>query len=190
MDPLASLDDLLLRGITVSDDVLAQDLLSAASSTVREAAGSPISLTTSTITLDGQRGLNWLRLPGQPIRSVSDVAIDGETVTDWRLANGSLWRRCGWGVDDGPAEVTLTQEHGLDEVPADIVDLVCNMAAAGLATASQPVPANVAAQRVGDFSVQYRDGEDAAVTAMDLPDRVRERLRSMFGGSAGVVGSR
>lgn len=188
---LASPADLTARKIDTSDAALVDVMLAVASASVRGAAGSPILVTTSIVKLDGWLSTPWLQLPGPPVRSVSAVTINGTAVTDWRLAQERLWRRCGWGVDDGPAEVQVTLTHGLDEAPADIVDLVCTLASAGIAAAGKAgIPAGVVAQAVGDFSVKYAEGADAVATVMDLPERTRTWLRHMFGGSAAVIGSR
>jgi hypothetical protein len=194
LDPLATVDDLEDRGFTVeaSETTVANTYLRTASAAVREAAGVPISRTTSTFTLEGARG-QWLRLPGLPIVSVASVSIDGVAVTDYRLRSERLWRACGW-TGCEPSEVEVTQTHGLLEVPADIVDLVCRMAASGivsvrdddgtgLATAKE-----VTSERLGDWSVTY--GADGRITEMDLPQYWRERLQARFGGGIDTLRSR
>jgi hypothetical protein len=189
---LATTADLAARGLTVTaeETAVAETYLDVASTAVREAAGVPISQTTSTVTLEGQAS-EWLTLPGVPIISVASVEIDGEAVTDWRLRSHRLWRACGWSSGCGPSEVEVTQTHGLADVPADIVDLVCRITSTALADyRADPEGAGLAAgdiraERIGDYSVTY--GSEGLITSMELPDYLRERLAARFGGGATLV---
>lgn len=195
LDPLATLDDLAALGLTVEDDetAVATRYLAVASTAVREAAGSPISETTSTVTLEGEADQR-LRLPGPPIRAVAAVAIDGVTAIDWRLRTDRLWRFAGWTAADGPSEVEVTYTHGLPDVPEDIVDLVGRLVAGAMASyraedggASLGTQV-VTSERIGDYAVTY--GGDGLATDMELPAYLRERLAARFGGGAGLVRSR
>lgn len=196
LPPLATVADLTTRGLTVegSETALAGIYLEEASAAVREAAGVPISQTTSTVTMEGPDDSLWLTLPGAPIVSVSSVAIDGESVTDWRLRSHRLWRAGGWSPRCEPSEVSVTQTHGLPTVPADIVGLVCRIAAAVLiAHRAQPGGEGLAArdvrsERIGDYSVTY--GDSGRITEIELPHYLREQLAARFGGGAAVVRSR
>jgi hypothetical protein len=187
-------DDLEARGFTVeaSEVSIASVYLGIASAAVREAAGTAISRTTSTVTLEGTRG-QWLTLPSPPIASVASVKIDGDTVTDWRLRSERLWRAAGW-TGCEPSEVEVTQTHGLVDVPADIVDLVCRMAASAIVAsrddsgAAMATNKEVTSERLGDWSVTY--GADGRITDMDLPQYWRERLAARFGNSVTVLRSR
>lgn len=192
MDPLATVDNLVDRGIDVSDLTLANTMLEVASALVRGAAGSPISRETSTIRYTGWQSERYLRLAGLPVVSVSTVLVDGTAVTDWRLADGRLWRRGGWGVDDGPADVDVTQVHGLLVVTADIVNLVCSYAAAGIAAAAEGFEAHAGkvAERIDDYSVQWAQGAESVASVMELPAGTRGWLSSQFGGSAAMVSTR
>ena len=192
MDPLATVADLELRGGDDTDVALADEMLAVASASIRGAAGSPISRVTSTITYTGWGSGNTLALAGQPVVSVSEVSVDGRSVSDWRLADGRLWRRCGWGCGSGPTDVIVTQVHGLLVVPKDIVHLVCDFAGAGIAAAKEGGGNHVGkvAERIGDYSVTYAQGAEAVASVMEVPAGTRLRLSSMFGGSAAVVSSR
>src|SRR5690606_10556728 len=131
-------------------------LLASASAAIRDAAGVPISRTTATITLATPAGRR-LDLP-PPVQSVDSVAIDGGPVTDWSLVDNSLWRVRPWTRPGGiPKPVTVTLTFGLSEVPADIVDLVCNLVAAGLAHAEGGYESSAGklSERIDDYSVQY-----------------------------------
>ena len=195
LDPLATQSDLEARGLTVdaSEVAIVAVYLDVASTAVREAAGSPISETTSTITLEGEPG-QWLTLPGLPVSAVATVTVDGEAVTDWRLRSQRLWRAAGWTGCDGPSEVEVTQTHGLATVTADIVDLVCRMVAGALKAQRSEADGTglatevITSERIGDYAVTY--GGDGRVSEMDLPQYWRERLEARFGGGAQLLRSR
>lgn len=172
---------------------LIAEMLAAASSEIREAAGSPISLATSTIKMVGPES-PWLRLPGAPVQSVSSVAVDGVPVSDWRLLEGRLWRAYGWSGPT-PVEVTVTMVHGYGEAPEDIVSLCRDLAMAGINTALDGEGAKVGLQSeqesIDDYSHArtYITGGEAAAGVMELPERTRQRLRVRFGGGAYVTGA-
>lgn len=190
--PLATVNNLEARGLTVEPEELSivGVYLGVASAAVREAAGTAISRATSTLTLEGVPG-QWLTLPGAPIVSVDSVSIDGRPVTDWRLRSERLWRASGW-TGLAPSEVEVTYTHGLLDVPEDIVDLVCRMAASALVAyrsedggTGLAVDKEVTSERLGDWAVTY--GADGRITEMELPQHWRERLRARFGGGASLV---
>ena len=186
--PLATTTDLQARGVDITDAALIAAMLAAASSSVRNAAGSPILQATSTVALTAW-GETLLDLPGQPIQSVTAVTFDGTAVTDYKLANGRLWRRRRWGNESEPFEVVVTMTHGLLDVPADIVDLVCNLtsAAASAATAGETFDPRVFMERIDDYTIQYQQGEQSVASILDLPAAARRRLAARFGGGAAVV---
>lgn len=193
--PLATVADLAARGLTVTaeEEPIAETYLDVASTAVREAAGVPISETTSTVLLEGPL-TQWLSLPGPPIVSVATVEIDGEAVTDFKLRSHRLWRRYGWSPTCDPSEVEVVQTHGLAIVPSDIVDLVCRITGTALADyRSDPDGAGLAAgdirsERIGDYAVSY--GTHGLITSMELPDYLRERLAARFGGGVSLLRSR
>lgn len=193
MDPLATTTDLDDRGITHSSEYTLETLLAAASAEVRNAAGVPISRETWTADLPG-RPEQWMTLPGQPIRSVADVQLDGEALADneWKLVGGRLWRRRGWQrCSWEPSVVTLTITGGLTPVPEDIVDLVCSMVGAAVTRIAEGYETTdrEAAIRIDDYSEQPPSLSTEARTAgpMELPPATRRRLAARFGGGAAVV---
>jgi hypothetical protein len=192
MAPLATISDLQVRGVNTTNADLADAMLDAASEVVRAAAGVPISRTTSTVELAVTEPGQYLRLPGPPIRAVTSVKVGEVEIEDWVLVDDALWRSVGWSLDC-PVVYTVTYEHGLDPVPADIVDLVCSLAAAGIAAAQSggsSVHAGVQSERMGDYSITYSTGTDATTSVMELTPMTRARLRARFGGGAGMVISR
>lgn len=195
LSPLATLADATALGLTVTsaEEPLVQAYLGAASAVVREAAGVPILETTGTVTLEGP-AQGRLHLPGPPVTAVDTVVLDGETITDWRLASHALWRPGGWSPRCGPSEVEVTYTHGLPEVPADIVMLVCRIAATTLlayraeADGMGLAAGDVRSERIGDYSVTY--GGDGQITELELSDRLTAKLAARFGGGASVLRSR
>ncbi|SFE54715.1 hypothetical protein SAMN04487819_11670 [Actinopolyspora alba] len=195
LPPLATVADLDDRGVTVdsSETRVVETALAAASAEIRDAAGCPISQTTSTVEVEAPSG-PWLRLPAPPVETVTEVALDGQTVSDWRLVAGTLWRRAGWLPQHGPGVVTVTYTHGLPTVPEDLVHLVCRIAATTLmAYRSAPDGSaltvdTVTSERIGDYSVNYDN--DGKTTEVELSDRLRSRIAARFGNSAGMVGTR
>lgn len=202
LDPLATVADLTALGVTVdpSETAVVNQWLAIASALVRDAAGSPISQTTSTITIEGEADRR-LHLPGLPIQSVSAVAINGEPLTEWRLRSNALWRSCGWRYPHcAPSEVTVTYVHGLPTVPPDIVALVCRLVAlslveyrrAGNDGAETAAARTVASERIGDYSVSYAgvsgSAADSGEGVMSLTGYQRNKLAARFGG--GVANAR
>lgn len=193
--PLATTDDLDARTITWDDQTLAETYLAVASAAVRDAAGVPISQTTSTVNLFGDGG-QWLRLPGPPVSSVASVVLAGETLADWALADGFLFRVCGWRTCGPlPEPTVVTYTHGLPNVPADVVDLVCRMAGSAIKLAeggdggSGLAVDRIVSERLGDYAVSY--DKAAGTTEMELAQATRDRLRSRFGGTgAAMIGTR
>ena len=78
---LADLRDVAALGVDVSDAQFVNFLLSSVSDAVRDAAESPITVTTVTITVPGTKE-QFVALPGSPIRSVDTVLLDGVSVGD------------------------------------------------------------------------------------------------------------
>ncbi|MGI5347049.1 hypothetical protein ACQEU8_02500 [Streptomyces sp. CA-250714] len=191
LSPLATVADMEARGVTISpaETAVANTFLATASATVREAAKASISRATSTITLPGTAN-QYLPLPSQPVAAVSGVKLDGEAVSDWQLSYGALWRSCGWRRCE-PSEVEVTYTHGLPEVPADIVDLVCRLAARALvAFREDPAAGGLAdrtpmQERIGDWSATYGYREYFSET--ELPEYKRAQLAARFGSGAMAV---
>lgn len=190
LSPLATIADLIARGVTVAaeETVAVNTYLDVASAHVRAAARSPISQVTSSVELEGRGGR--LTLPGQPVTAVSAVSVDGVAVTDYKLRSGALTRPCGFA--DGSA-VDVTYTHGLAAVPADIVDLVCRMVGQALVKFRQSPEAALAdkpviQERIGDYSVTY--GYSVTFSDMELPRYLRDSLAARFGGGAALAVSR
>lgn len=188
-EPFADVADLAARNIAVPDGFDAGELLLSASDAIRDAAGCPITRTTSVVDLSGS-GDRYLDLPGVPIVSVASVTLNAVAVTDWTLRDGALHRWPRW-CADGTFEITYT--HGLLAIPRDIVDLTCGLAAMAMSDAgggygSVGVTQSVRLGTAGETFFAPIGG--SLISPMAIPERVRERLRARFGTSAVMVGWR
>lgn len=193
--PLATQADLTARGVTVADseETAVAAFLDTASAIVRDAAGGPISQTTATVTLEGTPA-ERLHLPSQPVTDVATVILDGASVLDYRLTNNVLWRVDGWQSGCGPSLVDVTYTAGYTEVPADIVDLVCRLAARQLVAYRESGDGTGLAdrvlfqERIGDYSRMFANGAvDKSFSDVELPAYLRARLAARFGASGAVV---
>jgi hypothetical protein len=192
---LASRSDLSARGVEPDDDSVADVFLEVASAVVRKAAQSPIVQTTSTVDVWAQDSDRYLELPGKPVTAVSEVVLDGDTLaaTDYRLIHGRLWRQCGWGCDSDPKKVTVTMTHGYLAAPEWVVQLVCDLAIAGMKAAPGGArDPRVFVESLGPYSVTWSQlgAASQVATAMELPSATKLALRRAFGGSASLVASR
>lgn len=169
------------------DSYRAERSLEVASAAIRDAAGVTISEETSTVTVTGGPG-PLLGLPG-PVRTVSSVSLDGDALeeSEYEVLPNGLWRRCGWGCDPVPVSVTYT--HGLAEVPADIVDLTCQLAVAWLQHQSVGAgsTAGLTSAAIDDARETYSDESAGQVSPVFIPDATRQWLARRFGGGAEVV---
>lgn len=197
--PLATQADLSDRGIT--PNATSPTFLATASAVVREAAGCPISQQTITLDLFPDWADRFIRLPVQPVASVTTILVDGISIPTWVYRNGGLylpqWREylSQFGVHFDairylPPTVTVTFVAGLAEIPADIVDLVCNLASAGMAAAAsgdQARDPRLKDQAIDDFRQGFRTDADAPVGVISLPPGTRRMLATRFGNGPGVV---
>lgn len=187
LTPLATATDLLDRGVDVTEAAAVNAALLSASAAVRDAAGQAISQVTSTIQVPVPQG-QWLDLPVTPVTAVAAVVDESAVaVTGWKLLGGRLWRSAGWGWTCEPAELTVTLTHGLSAVPDDIVQLVCDLAAAQL-LADEPHDHRVTSEAIDDSRTSWAEGAPVSIT--ELPERTRLMLARRFGGGAYVTGSR
>ena len=189
LSPLATLTDLLTRGVDPSDPDRALAALASASEAVRDAAGCPISEVSATVSIPAPAPCGqWLDLPGM-VTDVESVTIDGESVTTYVRQGSSLWLSGGWRSTWEPVNVEVTFTSGHADVPADIIALVCDLAQASLLQEA-PVPAGVTSIAIDDYRESYATGADAQVSVFEIPERTRAWLRQRFGATAFVVRER
>jgi len=195
--PLATVAALATYGIDDSDRPLAEALLASVSDEVRDAAGCPIIRTVSTVAFATEASRR-IELPARPVRSVMSVTLNGDPLSEggdyvvrgdclWR-SDGRAWHRYG----DIPGELEVAFEHGYDEIPQDIVRMVCMYVAAGIAASKDGFEGHRGKQymSIDDYREGYLSGSDEVVDAAELTDRTKAGLRARFGGSGPtVVGS-
>lgn len=186
---LASGSDLSARGITPTS--VHTVMLAVASSLVRAAAGSPILETDSTVTLWAFDGGQWLDLPGAPVTAVASVTVDGVLLDadTYKLVGNRLWRCIPWGDEcREPPTIVVALTHGLVEVPAHIVQLVCDLAILGASAAADGAhDPRIIAEQVDDYKVQWAPGSETVSSAMEIPQLTRRWLRAQFGGGIAMV---
>lgn len=138
MEPLAWTDDYEeFTGLEATTQVGA--LLESASAKVRRYLGQTISyVEDDEIIVRPRNGV--ARLPQRPVTDVSEVVRNGTTLD----ADSYAWTRQGllYGPDNinrfdldliwGCVPLTVTYSHGYEDIPADLVELVINLASRGV----------------------------------------------------------
>lgn len=183
LDPLAQTTDLPTAWQGHADAARA---LNIASSAIRDAAGAVISEVTSTLNLNALWD-TFLPLPG-PITAVTAVTVNGSAVDSYTIEDGGLYLCGGWSGGD----ISVTFTHGLAEVPADIVELTCDLAVAWLqhrATGGGST-AGLTSARIDDAAETYSAEAAGQVSPVFIPEATRRWLANRFGGGALVAGTR
>jgi hypothetical protein len=190
--PLASTSDLTDRKVAVPAGIDANKALLAASAAIRDAAGTAITRTTTTLRLLPTGG-PWLDLYVSPVREVTRVVHNGVEVHDWELHDGRLWRpggwhRSGWSISQFIVDV----DFGYDQAPDDIIDLCCSLAAASFAAMEDGYDPGrgLSAISIDDYRESFARGDDEVVNPLEIPERTRNALRRRFGRSVYGTGSR
>jgi hypothetical protein len=127
---------------------------------------------------------SWLDLPQRPVTDVTDVAIDGEPVSDWVRFGSRLWRRCGWSTDPHePTTVTGLFTHGYPEGHQGLQ--LARGAVIGLAQQAYVNPSGgaVAREQIDDYAVAYA----AVQQALEASPALAAALRRQYGRRAGIV---
>ncbi len=190
--PLASVSDLSARKVAVPAGIDANKTLLAASAAIRDAAGTAITRTTTTLRLLPTGG-TWLDLYVSPVRAVTRVARNGDVIDDWELLDGRLWRSAGWyRLGSGMGVVEVDVDFGYDQAPDDIIDLCCSLAAAAFAAMADGYDPGrgLSAVSIDDYRESFTRGDDEVVNPLELPERTRTALRRRFGRTVYGTGSR
>ena len=117
--------------------------LKRASARIRGYRGQQITAGTSTITARGP----VFRLPQRPVVSVQSVVDEDGDAVDFKLAGSVL-------TVDYLGVVTVAYTHGYTELPEELVELVCQVAAR-LDVPTAALTAGVQSEGTGPFSVSY-----------------------------------
>lgn len=201
MAALATVADLGAYGVVVSgpETAVVERMLDDVSASIRAAAQSNITETTTTVRVFGAPDC-YLTLPGRPVTDVADVLTEGDATDDWTLVHDRLWRAGGWRWTARPLGHDVTFTSGLPEAPADIVHLAVSLVTASLleyreaceagtdgatALAARDTSITSASYAIDDYqeSVTYQQAANATAqaTRFDLPESTRRWLRKRFG---------
>lgn len=125
---LAAPQDLATLLNLPANDVRLLAALRAASSRFRGQVRHPVSLVTEDMAfLDGSGG-PILRLPAAPVQQLHAVLVDGQPLTGVRVRRQAGLLLHPDGCWPEWAEITVTYDHGLDPVPADVAEVVVDQA--------------------------------------------------------------
>ena len=147
--PLATLDDLDALGVTGDPDDLNR-LLDAASAAARNYCGWLIGPTQTNTLLHGRHGGKVVTLPTLYLIDVHSVVVDGSTLeaVPAFLQSGVLQTQ----LPSTFSSCDVVCDHGYNPIPADV-----SIAVAGMVSRVTAAPAGVAQERLGAWSVSYRD---------------------------------
>lgn len=185
---LASLLQLTYASLTAAQQATMTMLVELATAKVQRAAGGQriVQVTdTAVIDVDPWECDLYLPLPQLPVQSVASVAIDGTTVTDWRLSKQMLWRSAGWRASlSEPTEVTVTCTHGYP-TGSQWLQLARDHT---LALARMPYdnPGGAKSERIDDYQVSYAEAD----ARMQMTEYMRAAIADAYGTTAYSTGSR
>lgn len=192
LPPLATTTDLAARNITLPSDMDSSVVLASATDAVRDAAGCPIVQATSTAMLIVTDPCE-LPLPAGPVASVASITVGGDPLVGWTKVGDTVQFNVTaptWpSTTSFPLEAIVTYTHGLPIVPADIVDLVCQIAAImGNQNGDPGAGGKLTSLRLGSFSETYSiPAGTEGPSPVALPDSLKNSLRARFGTSAVMV---
>lgn len=189
LSPLATTTDLTLRNIILPGNMDATTALASATDAVREAAGCPISQTTSTVTLVVTEQ-DWLDLPAGPVSAVASIMCGVTALTFTKVGDSVRIDPQSWPTGtELPVEVVVTYTHGLPIVPADVVDLVCQIVAIAAGQDGDPgAGGKLTGVRLGSYSETYSiPAGTESPSPYALPETVKNSLRARFGTASAVV---
>lgn len=142
---------------------------------------------TSTITVHRTDDLGGgVRLPGPPILSVDAVTRDGHDIAHrWDGEHLAV----DWGADCHPDPVQVTYTHGYATVPHNLRTWTIVLVAQAIADVEELGTigrGGAASFSIDDYRKAWAPSETGDV-GYTLPPKVRDRLRSTYGGGAHVL---
>lgn len=190
----ADADDLATRlgvSFTTPEQTQANAILGDATAWLQSEIGQLIESGSSTFTLRVDPCDRRIRLPQWPVVGVTSVTVNGTAITDYELADGCLYRECGWPPAPGDqfCVVVIDFDYGFAEIPGVLVTWCLVLAAGILAQIKRSgslAASGITSERIDDYAVSY----DPSATTFALPERQLERLRAQFGQGVYVTGSR
>lgn len=183
LDPLATTDDLagrLGRELTDAETDQAELLLADASASVRAYTGQQFTQLEVTSRIRVRGGV--VRLPQRPVAAVASVADpDGNDLEFTWYAGDRITLSSPWAA----TWVDVTYTPGYEEIPADIVAVVCQIA--GRAFGRPADQTGLASETIGQYSYQVGGAAAAGAVGMLADERaVLDRYRRV-GGTASVL---
>lgn len=185
LDPLASTTDVALRlgrELTDAEGDRMEAILADASASVRAYTGQQFTEATTTDTFRVRR--NVVVLPQRPVTAVSDAGgvyyrWDGLDRVHFSMGSADSFEWEPW-IGGGPRTVTITYSHGYDEIPADIVGVVCSIALR--AWGRKPEDGGLQQESIAGYSYSVGSAGAAGGFGM-LPDEraVLDRYRRVAG---------
>lgn len=207
-DQLASVADLahaLGKLVGDVDPLAAAVQLEAATAVVQEAAGGQriLQIVGDTFSVIAPSG-SWLELPQRPVTAVTSVVLADSTVVTAGTASGTyrrirnrLWCDIGWtnqllsgtwpyygfgyGLCDGPGEITGVYTHGWPDGSQDLQ--LARGAVLGLAKAPFSNPTGATSEQIDDYRVAY----ERATATMQASPGLQRALRRQYGKRAAMV---
>ena len=160
MVALATTDELaavMARDLSATDLLRAERLLDIASAKVRTHTGQTFTKTTTTDTLPVRN--RKVRLPQRPVVEVSAVTDLNDIAVTFEWDGRNVLELAAFDLDWFEREarrsrlksVKVTYEHGYDPIPADVIGVVCDLAAAAMDT--PPEQSGVQSETLGPFSM-------------------------------------
>lgn len=123
--------------------------------------------------------LKRLMLPERPVVDVTSVAVDGETVENYRRVRDGLWRNEGWGGKSSLVEVTYSHGFAVDSAAMEVVKAVCLQVAAR--AAANPQSFNSFTAAAGDGIGFGGGGTGSQVLGLTSAERaILDRYRTEF----------
>ena len=165
LSPLATVADAAAFGLTVAEASLLR-----ASTRVRGYVDQQITFGTSTVVLPESNR----RLPQRPVIAVTSVVDeDGVTLTD-----GTDWELVGDRIETGArGRLTVTYSHGLIDLPDELIELVCTVAAR-IGNMPAELQTGVQQQGAGPFQTTY--GFDSHKAASGLTQGEKDVLNRLW----------
>lgn len=191
-EPLATIDDLTDRipgGVPAGSETRAEALLRDASEAVRKFTGQTFNTATSALANAKLRN-GIVRLAQRPVTDVETVQdFDGNTLTFTWLGDDrvnvcpqvfDMWSMVPY--RNTLAEVRVTYTHGYDDIPDDVISIVCNVVARALGR--DPQDGGVTQESIEGYS--YTVGSIGAAGAVGLLSD-EQRALSVYARVGGMV---
>ena len=177
MTALATIADLEARlGHTVADATQAQAMLDDVSAAVRSYTGQHFTRTTTYDRLSARNGL--VRLPQRPVVNVESVHLHTGALVGftWHTGSETLCVTNATMSCSRTSWVYVLYEHGYDEIPADVVAVVCNVSLRALGT--DPTGGAVASRSITNYQETFGPVGAAGSTGLfSSESKVLDRYR-------------